>query len=130
MNLFANIGPVLAAVTVSAPTAENLGLPPAAPAAVSSFRATDILLVILAVLLVMTVLVCWAIFVRKPKTDGTRTRIYKSKEPREQELEDGTIRKKKRLKKPRRSHRNRNPTLSEIGGLPPMRSGDTPKSDS
>jgi hypothetical protein len=73
----------------------------------------------------MLLLVLWAIFIRKPRNEHARTRVYKSPSDVE-ELDDGTIRKKKRLKRRRRDHRTRNPTLAEAGGLPPMRSDDGP----
>lgn len=81
---------------------------------------SDLMLILIASVLLMTLLICWAVFIRKPGTDGTRARIYKSR-PTETETEDGMIRKRKRHKKKRRDHRTRNPTLSETGGLPPPR---------
>ena len=121
---FAKITPLLA----EAPS-DSLGLPVGAAGGAHSFRAVDILVVIVAILLVMTLLICWAIFIRKPRNEQTRTRIYKSHSHAEEELDDGTVRKRKRHKTPRRSHRTRNPTLAEAGGLPPVRPSDSPRSD-
>lgn len=86
---------------------------------------TDLLIVIAICLLLLTALVVWAVFIRKPKADGTRVRINKHREQVE-EREDGTIRKRKRRRKQRRAHRERNPTLSEVGGLPPPRTDGAP----
>jgi hypothetical protein len=91
-----------------------------APGRLPGFQLSDLLMIIAAALLVLTAVVLWAVFIRKPKADVGRTRVYKSR-PREEETEDGMIRKRKKVKKPRREHRTRNPTLSEAGGLPPVR---------
>jgi hypothetical protein len=88
---------------------------------ISRLHGFDLLVVIAASLIVLTILVIWAIFIRKP--DKERTRIYKSR-PHEEETDDGKIRKRKKRKSPRREHRQRNPTLSEAGGLPPVKSGE------
>ncbi|HEY6227045.1 MAG TPA: hypothetical protein VI282_07990, partial [Verrucomicrobiae bacterium] len=53
------------------------------------------------------------------------SRTYKSR-PYAEERDDGTIRKRKKQKRLRRHHRTRNPTLSEVGGLPPLKSDSTP----
>ncbi len=113
--------PLLAAVN----SAEVLNLPGAPPPGLNNMRSTDVLVVIAAILFVMTVVVLWAVFIRKPKGDSTRTRIYKSR-PTVEETDDGQIRKRKRQKRQRRPHRGRNPTLSEAGGLPPMRTDGSP----
>lgn len=81
---------------------------------------SDLLIVLIVAVLLMTALICWAVFLRKPKNEHGRTRIYKSR-PTEEVTEDGLIRKRKRRKEKRREHRTRNPTLSETGGLPPPR---------
>lgn len=107
---------------------DALGLPVGASGAGHIFRAVDILVVIAAILLVMTALICWAIFIRKPTNEHARTRVYKSHSDTE-EREDGTVRKRKRHKTQRRAHRARNPTLAEAGGLPPVRPSDSPRSD-
>ena len=89
----------------------------------SRLHSFDILVVIAVSLLILLALVAWAVFIRKPNNESTRTRVYKHR-PHEEETEDGTIRKRKRRKSPRREHRQRNPTLSEAGGLPPVKSGE------
>ena len=88
-------------------------------------RHTDLMMIIAASLLLMTLLILWAVFIRKPRNESTRARIHKSR-PTVVETEDGKIRKRKKLKTPRRAHRTRNPTLSEAGGLPPLRPDGTP----
>ena len=82
-------------------------------------QTTDILLIIAVALLLLTALVCWAIFIRKPASE-TRSRVHKS-HPQVEETEDGMIRKRKKHRRQRREHRQRNPTLNEAGGLPPVR---------
>lgn len=99
---------------------ELAGGRPRGNGSLAGMHMSDILLVLTAAILVMTALIVWAVFFRKPKADGTRARIHKSR-PQEEETEDGMIRKRKRHKRRRRDHRTRNPTLSETGGLPPPR---------
>jgi hypothetical protein len=103
------------------------GGPPVRPSRnLMGLQITDLLLVIICILAILTVLIIWAVFIRKPKNDQARTRIYKSHHRTDvEERDDGTIRKRKRHKRQRRAHRQRNPTLSEAGGLPPMRSDST-----
>ena len=93
------------------------------PATVArGLQMSDVLVIIAVALLLLTALVCWAIFIRKPKAE-TRERVYKSR-PHVEETEDGQIRKRKKHRRPRREHRQRNPTLNEAGGLPPVRPAD------
>lgn len=90
------------------------------PGQLSGMHFGDLLIVLIVAILLMTALICWAVFLRKPRSEQGRTRIHKSR-PTEEVTEDGTIRKRKRRKERRRDHRTRNPTLSETGGLPPPR---------
>ena len=101
------------------------GLPTVAPK-VGGMRIQDMLAILVPVSVIMLLIVLWAVFIRKPKNEHGRTRVYKSAEEDFEELDDGTIRKKKRHKRRRRDHRTRNPTLAEAGGLPPMRPEDAP----
>jgi hypothetical protein len=115
--------PILAQAPAPLPiTPEDLK---GAPTHLPGFHMNDALTVIAATLVVVALLVVWAIFFRKPQTDAGRTRVYKSR-PTEEETEDGRIRKRKRVKRPRREHRSRNPTLAEAGGLPPVKPDNTP----
>src|SRR5687768_11358908 len=103
----------LLAASLDAPTPADLKT---SKTLARGLQAFDILVIIAVALLLMTALVCWAIFIRKPKAE-TRERVYKSK-PRVEETEDGMIRKRKKHRRQRREHRQRNPPLSEAGGLP------------
>ena len=122
MNFLAVIMPVLAATD----PAEILKIPSnQAPSNITGMHFTDVLIVIAVSLAILISLIAWALFIRKPKSETTRVRVHKSHDETE-ELDDGSLRKRKKHKKQRRAHRTRNPTLSEAGGLPPMRTDDTP----
>ena len=116
-----NLWPILAANEVQNPL-DQLGVQPA-PRNLLGMRATDMLLIIAITLVVGLALVVWAVYIRKPKAER-HSRDYKSR-PYVEELDDGTIRKRKKRKRLRRHHRERNPTLAEVGGLPPLK-GDSP----
>jgi hypothetical protein len=114
--------PILGATTV--PNAlDQLGVAPA-PRNLLGMRAQDILLIIAITLAIGVALIVWALYFRKPKGEHS-SRTYKSR-PYIEEREDGTIRKRKKHKRLRRHHRQRNPTLAEVGGLPPIKSDPTP----
>jgi hypothetical protein len=117
-----NFLPILAANQAQNPL-DQLGVQPA-PRNLLGMRATDMLLIISITLLVGLALVIWAVYIRKPKSDR-HGRSYKSK-PYVEELDDGTIRKRKKRKRQRREHRERNPTLAEVGGLPPLKGDSAP----
>jgi hypothetical protein len=123
MNLLLAIMPLFAAQD----PAEVLGPPTAhSRTNLTGLQITDLLVVISCILVILTILIVWAVFIRKPKSDLGRTRVYRSHHHAEvEERDDGTIRKRKRHKKQRRAHRQRNPTLSEAGGLPPLRPDQT-----
>ena len=101
---------------------DQLGVQPA-PRNLLGMRATDMLLIIAITLVVGLVLVIWAVYIRKPKED--RSARFKTR-PYVEELDDGTIRKRKKRKRLRREHRERNPTLAEVGGLPPLKGDSAP----
>ena len=117
-----SFSPILAAAQVQNPL-DQLGVQPA-PHNLLGMRATDMLLIIAITLLVGLALVCWAVYIRKPKAER-HGRDYKSR-PYAEELDDGTIRKRKKRKRLRRQHRDRNPTLAEVGGLPPLKGDSAP----
>lgn len=95
-----------------------------APRTLLGMRLGDMMVLIgIAVLLALALLI-WAVFIRKPKRESSE-RVYNSR-PYVEEREDGTIRKRKKRRRQRREHRTRNPTLAEVGGLPPMKSDSTP----
>ena len=95
-----------------------------APRHLLGLRAGDVLLIIGVATALAVALLIWAAFIRKPKRDDSE-RVYNSRQYVE-EREDGTIRKRKKRKRQRREHRVRNPTLAEVGGLPPLKSDSTP----
>jgi hypothetical protein len=117
-----NLWPILAANQVQNPL-DQLGVQPA-PRNLLGMRATDMLMIIAITLVVGLVLVIWAVYIRKPKAER-HERDYKSR-PYVEELDDGTIRKRKKRKRLRRQHRERNPTLAEVGGLPPPKGDCAP----
>jgi hypothetical protein len=116
------IGKLTAMLAAAAPEVTPEDLKTARTAA-QGLQFSDLLLIIAVALLLLTALVCWAIFIRKPGAGEKHT--YKSR-PTIQETEDGRIRKRKKHKRLRREHRQRNPTLSEAGGLPPIRPSGSP----
>jgi hypothetical protein len=92
--------------------------------------ALDVLKVFAAVLLVSLLLFLWARFVRRPSR--RRAEHYKYPEPaaagsteatEETEVEHHAHH-RRRYRKRKHEHRGRNPTLAEIGGLPPVRDAD------
>jgi hypothetical protein len=103
---------------------DQLGVQPA-PRNLLGMRASDMLLIMTIALVLALILVVWAVFFRKPKDDPAHPREYKSR-PYVEERDDGTIRKRKKQKRLRRQHRHRNPTLAEVGGLPPPKGNSAP----
>jgi hypothetical protein len=95
-----------------------------APRHLLGLRVGDIMLLIGVATALAVALLIWAAFIRKPKRESSE-RVYNSR-PYVEEREDGTIRKRKKRKRQRREHRVRNPTLAEVGGLPPLKSDSTP----
>jgi len=78
------------------------------------------LLVFGALLLVVGLVFLWAAFIRKR---GERKHY---RYPSKTSAEGVTEIRRKKVKKRRKEHRPRNPTLSETGGLPPIRSEADP----
>jgi hypothetical protein len=118
-----SLTPLFAAADVMGPL-DQLGVQPA-PRNLLGMRASDMLLIITIAVVLAAVLVIWAVYFRKPKSDRGHSRDYKSR-PYVEERPDGTIRKRKKSKRLRRQHRHRNPTLAEVGGLPPLKGDSTP----
>jgi hypothetical protein len=119
---FLNFVPIFAANQVQNPL-DQLGVQPA-PRNLLGMRATDMLLIISITLLLGLILLAWAVYFRKPKAErGPRN--FNSR-PYVEERDDGTIRKRKKRKRQRRDHRQRNPTLAEVGGLPPPKGHSAP----
>jgi len=92
--------------------------------------ALDVLKVLGAVLLVTLVLFLWARYLRRPTRQ--RAEHYKYPEPEPANPQDPTPEEKtehhshhrRRYRKRKHEHRGRNPTLAEIGGLPPVRGAE------
>jgi|ERR1051326_79343 hypothetical protein len=81
-----------------------------------------------AVGVVTVLLIVWAIFIRKrPNNSLRRYRHHSSRDSAEQDTNKTnapaaeTTTRKERRKRRRRNNRQRNPTLAETGGLPPLR---------
>ena len=110
--------PILAAQN----TLDQLGVQ-AAPRNLLGMRASDMILIMSIAVMLSLALIIWAVFIRKPKEKEER--VYHSR-PYVEERDDGTIRKRKKHRRRRRDHRQRNPTLAEVGGLPPVKTDPTP----
>lgn len=81
--------------------------------------------VIAAALVVLAVLLLWAVFLRKPARRRERGRLIEQKSSAPKARSEGESgRSSGRRRRRRESHRPRNPTLSETGGLPPLGAGD------
>jgi hypothetical protein len=81
--------------------------------------------------IVAVAVAAWAAFVRKPRRRHHRHHHghHHSPEPAPETVaedsgEEPGVPRRRRWRRPRRDHRPRNPTLSETGGLPPVRAGD------
>ena len=114
-----NIWPILAAATSKAPTLNDL--PDYSRG--SRLVVSDMTLVLGLIGLLVTALVVWAWFIRGPKKhpdEDHRPNLQPSK-PDVTVTEDGRERHRKKKRVRRRDHRQRNPTLDQVGGLPPPR---------
>lgn len=80
---------------------------------------TEILCVLGAALLIMALLFIWAAYFRKSKRKRTSRSLAPDHLPKSI-LGNARERKRKR----RRRWKNRNPTLSQTGGLPPTKDGN------
>lgn len=85
--------------------------------------ASDIILMIGLAALLCGGLITWIVFVRGPKKHPSETHTYNNTKatPAVTVTEDGLERHRKKRRTRRRDHRQRNPTLSQTGGLPPPR---------
>ena len=89
--------------------------------------------VISAVSIVIVIVLVWAIFIRKPGRDRPRRYHYPGLSNAESSAKEGqngnsNDRSHRKRRRRRREHRLRKPTLSETGGLPPVRE-DVPSDD-
>jgi len=85
----------------------------------SSWSTTEILAVLGAAVVVMALLFFWAAYVRKSKRRSTSRSLGSDHLPKP------ILRSGERKRKRRRRWKNRNPTLSQTGGLPPNRDDNT-----
>jgi hypothetical protein len=92
------------------------------PSKVPGLVATDMILVIGLAALLFAGLISWIVFVRGPRKHPSEKRtVVKPPPPAVTITEDGRERHRKKKRSKRRDHRQRNPTLSQTGGLPPPR---------
>jgi hypothetical protein len=122
MNLF--FGPFVAALGL-----EQLN--PARGPVAKSLREhiSDIFLVLAAILALTLVLLVWAKYLRKSKSSRSRSRTVSTApvaKTEDSETEGHSRRRRRRHKRRRQDFRDRNPTLAETGGLPPLRSEGQP----
>ncbi len=83
--------------------------------------ASDLILVVGLGTLLFGGLICWIAFVRGPRKHPSESHTFKSSSPAVTVTDDGRERHRKKRRTRRRDHRQRNPTLSQTGGLPPPR---------
>jgi len=103
--------PIFGAVPIDLPNTKVPGL-----------VAVDMILVLGLGALLFGGLISWIVFVRGPKKLPSENRpLAKSSTPAVTITEDGRERHRKKKRSRRREHRQRNPTLSQTGGLPPPR---------
>src|SRR6476469_8061581 len=91
------------------------------PSKVPGLVASDLVLIIGLGALLFGGLISWIVFVRGPRKHPSENRSYapKSATPAVTITDDGRERHRKKKRSKRREHRQRNPTLSQTGGLPP-----------
>ena len=102
---------LLAAVSVDLPRTSK----------VPGLVASDLILMIGLAALLLGGLVTWVVFVRGPRKHPSENRSFPKGNPSVTITEDGLERHRKKKRSRRRDHRQRNPTLSQTGGLPPPR---------
>jgi hypothetical protein len=93
------------------------------------------LIIIAAIGLAVAWVVVWVVFLRKPHrrhhrhSHGRHASHAPAREAAAASSDDDSShhRRRVRVRRPRRNHRPRNPTLAETGGLPPVRTGDPPE---
>ena len=114
-----SIWPILAAATADAPTIKNL--PDYSRG--SRLVVSDLTLVLGLIGLIVAALVVWAWFIRGPKKhpDEAHRPNLQPSTPSVTVTDDGRERHRKKKRVRRRDHRQRKPTLDQVGGLPPPR---------
>jgi hypothetical protein len=95
------------------------------PSKVPSFIASDLFMIIAFSVMIFLVFFAWILLVRGPRNQVPARRIYKSShsssDVTDEEKAAKSNKRRKKKKTRRREHRGRNPTLSEVGGLPSPR---------
>jgi hypothetical protein len=114
-----SIWPILAAAATSPPNLKDL--PDYSRG--SRLAVNDMALVFGLIGLVVAALVIWAWFIRGPKKhpDEAHQPNLQPAKPSVTVTDDGRERHRKKKRVRRRDHRLRNPTLDQVGGLPPPR---------
>ena len=105
---------ILAAVTMDLPKTSRL------PGLVAS----DLIFVLGLTALVFGGLISWVVFVRGPRKHPSENRTFPKASASVTVADDGRERHRKKRRTRRRDHRQRNPTLSQTGGLPPPRDAE------
>lgn len=99
--------------------AAAVDLPKTSP--IPTLVASDLILVIGLAALLFGGLISWIVFVRGPRRHPSERKDPPKTTPAVTVTEDGRERHRKKKRSRRRDHRQRNPTLSQTGGLPPPR---------
>jgi hypothetical protein len=86
--------------------------------------ASDLILIVGLGTLIFGGIVTWVVFVRGPRKHPSEKRSYPKAVPPVTVTDDGRERHRKKKRVRRRDHRQRNPTLSQTGGLPPPRADE------
>ena len=102
---------LLAAISVDLPKTSK----------VPGLVASDLILMVGLAALLFGGLISWIVFVRGPRKHPSENRTFTKSTPSVTITDDGRERHRKKRRNRRRDHRQRNPTLSQTGGLPPPR---------
>jgi hypothetical protein len=89
----------------------------------------DTALVLGGILIVTILIFLWATYVRDPKKKSSSSRRSEDLGKKVEKTIDEEGRQKVRVRRRRRSHRPRNPTLAETGGLPPEKQNSPTSSE-
>jgi hypothetical protein len=94
-------------------------LPAAQPTRVPRLVASDLVVILGLAGLIFVLFIAYLVFIRGSKSEIQAPRRSHNDESTPSDESNGHRRKRKRVR--RRDHRQRNPTLSQTGGLPPPR---------
>jgi len=93
---------------------------------VPALVASDLILIVGLGALIFGGIITWVVFVRGPRKHPSEKHSAPKVNPAVTVTDDGRERHRKKKRVRRRDHRQRNPTLSQTGGLPPARSEEAP----